>query len=165
MDHETDVLAQAQAGNLPAFEALYLAHHAALYRYVYAELLEDGQAQAMTQETFVRAWQHLRRIRNEEHFAHWLTWNARKHMPKRATPEPAKPGKGPQTTGEERTLRFRQTLAGLPEPQRAVFILREWEGLNYEEIADRMHMGEGTVISRLTRARQTLLETTPAKTP
>ena len=157
MDHENDVFTRAQAGNLVAFEELYQAHHAALYQYAYAELRNPEAAQTMTQETFVLAWQNLDRISSEDHFMHWLTRSARKHMANRTPSDIVRPGNTAPGAEESPALVFRRALANLPDIQRAVFILREWEGLGYAEIAQRVRISERAVISRLIRARQTLL--------
>ena len=64
----------------------------------------------------------------------------------------------PATTAENRELgqKIGEALAGLGEDQRMVFVLREYEGLEYAAIADVMGVSEGTVKSRLHRAKQAL---------
>ena len=59
---------------------------------------------------------------------------------------------------KELESRFREKLASLPEEARAVFILKELEGLSYEEIASRLKIKRGTVSSRLFYARRRLKE-------
>jgi RNA polymerase sigma-70 factor (ECF subfamily) len=71
------------------------------------------------------------------------------------------PDAGQRTPGEhaldaELGLRIEDALQSLTEDQRATFVLREYEGLDYAEIAHVMDTSEGTVKSRLSRARETL---------
>ena len=51
---------------------------------------------------------------------------------------------------------MQQSISTLPEPQRVVLVLRDVEGLEYEQIAEMMDLNIGTVKSRLHRARMTL---------
>ena len=56
----------------------------------------------------------------------------------------------------ELAARLKDALLGLPFDQRTAIVLREIDGLSYDEIADSLNVAIGTVKSRLTRARQTL---------
>ena len=180
MEQADEVLQRAQAGDRDAFHALYLAHHASLYRYVYGELLNADDAQDVVQETFIRGWTALGRFREESSLVHWLIRiarnliidraRARKRRPEVTLETPlgesgttlgdllasrqAGPAEQAETADDQR--RFHRALAGLPGAQRAVFLLREWEGLSYADIADREGTTEGTVKSRLARARAAL---------
>jgi RNA polymerase sigma-70 factor (ECF subfamily) len=65
-----------------------------------------------------------------------------------------------------------EALSRLPESSRTVLVLREMEGLSYDEISDILHISLGTVKSRLARARQSLkheleqmMEPAPASVP
>ena len=76
-------------------------------------------------------------------------------------PDAADPGAGPDERLAARRLgeQLAVALAALPEEQRAVVALREWEGLEYDEIAAIEGVPVGTVRSRLARARAALRET------
>ena len=67
-------------------------------------------------------------------------------------------GPAPAASAENRELgkKIGEALAGLGEDQRMVFVLREYEGLEYAAIAEVMGVSEGTVKSRLHRAKQAL---------
>ena len=178
-----DALARAQAGDREAFRELYLAHHAALFRYATGELGAAEEAREVVQETFVRAWEALARFRGESTLLHWLFRiarnliidRARARKRRRETSLDAPLGESDTTLGDrlasgkpgperaaerdEEVTRFRAALAALPADQRAVFVLREWEGLPYDAIAVRLELNPGTVRSRLSRAREALLAT------
>jgi RNA polymerase sigma-70 factor (ECF subfamily) len=178
-----ETLARAQSGDPDAFRDLYLAHHATLYRYALAELGTADDARDVVQETFVRAWTGLAGFRGDSSFLHWVfriarnlvidRARARKRRPTVSLQKPMTPD-GDETLGDriaattgdpeaaavsaEEQRRFRQAIAGLPGIQRSVFIMREWDGLPYEAIADRLQINVGTVRSRLARAREALAD-------
>ena len=173
---------KAQAGDREAFKDLYLAHHEPLYRFCLSELRNPDEAEEAVQETFVKAWRALGSFRGEAAFLGWLYRIARnliidaarrrKRHPVVSLDEPidreggdtrgdriASRGHGPEAAAirSEEQERFREALNGLPEIQRTVYWLREAEGLDYREIATRLGLAEGTVKSRLARARDALL--------
>jgi RNA polymerase sigma-70 factor (ECF subfamily) len=59
---------------------------------------------------------------------------------------------------QERAWQVRQAVLALPEASRAVLILREYEELSYQEIAEALEIPAGTVMSRLSYARKLLAE-------
>lgn len=183
MTSAEETLIKAREGDPDAFREIYLAHHASIYRYAISETGDPDEAQDITQDTFVRAWTSLNGFRGDSSLLHWLfriTRNlvidrarARKRRPTLSLDAPrnresdetvgdrvAAKTKTPEQTAEtnEELTRFRTALAGLPEAQRSVFILREWENLPYDKIAERLGLNEGTVKSRLARAREALLD-------
>ena len=182
MNELDEAVARAQSGDLEAFRELYLATHESLYRYVLGEMRNTEEAKELVQEVFVRAWEALDSFRGEASFLGWTFRIARNLLidqsrarkrhpvisldaPLGEDPEETRidrvAGKGPgpeaQAVNAEEQGRFRRALAGLPEIQRAVFILREWEGMEYRDIAVRLDLNEGTVKSRLARAREALV--------
>ncbi|HZC79934.1 MAG TPA: sigma-70 family RNA polymerase sigma factor, partial [Ktedonobacterales bacterium] len=82
--------------------------------------------------------------------------NAMNTMTLGATLADPAPGAEQVTQSRETRLRLEQELARLPAQQRAALILRELEGMSYLEIAAALGVREGTVKSRLARARETL---------
>ena len=175
------VLARAQTGDREAFHELYAAHHASLYRYALGETGREDDAREVVQETFVRAWGSLGSFRGESSLLHWLfriarnliidRARARKRRGETSLDAPldddgatlgdriASRQAGPEAAAErnEEMALFRQAIAGLTEDHRSVFLLREWEGLPYEGIAERLGVNIGTVRSRLARAREAIL--------
>ena len=168
---------RAKAGDRDAFKDLYLAHHAPLYRLALSELRDPEEAKEIVQEAFVRAWQAIGGFRGESAFLAWLFRIVRNLLIDRARsrkrhPTEPRDDEGSETRGDriassrpgpetravktEEQARFRSALAGLPESQRAVFLLREWEGMDYREIGVRLGLADGTVKSRLARARDAL---------
>ena len=177
-----EAVARAQSGDRDAFRDLYLSHHEPLYRYVLGEVRNQDDATEVVQEVFVRAWEAIDSFRGEASFLGWIFRIARNMLIDRSRARKRHPvvsldaplgedpeetrmdrvagrGAGPeaQAVNAEEQSRFRKALAALPEIQGSVFILREWEGMDYRDIAVRLGINEGTVKSRLARARDSLV--------
>jgi RNA polymerase sigma-70 factor (ECF subfamily) len=80
-------------------------------------------------------------------------------------PDPADPTDGPEAaaSGNEEKRRVAAAMAGLPAELRTVMVLRAVEGLSYAEIAEATGIPAGTVMSRLSRARQRLVAALSAR--
>ena len=177
-----EAVVRAQSGDREAFRELYLSTHEPLYRYVLGELRDPEEAGEVVQEAFVRAWEAMESFRGEASFLGWLFRISRNLLIDRSRARRRHPvvsldaplgedpeetrmdrvaGKGPgpeaQAVITEEQSRFKRALAALPETQRSVFVLREWEGMDYGAIAVRLDINEGTVKSRLARAREALV--------
>lgn len=182
MNEIDDAVARAQAGDREAFREIYLSSHEALYHYVLGELRNPDEAAEVVQEAFVRAWEAIDSFRGEASFLGWMFRIARNLLIDRSRAHKRHPvvsldaplgedqeetrmdrvaGKGPgpeaQAESAEEQGRFQKALSSLPDIQRSVFILREWDGMEYRDIAVRLGINEGTVKSRLARAREALV--------
>ena len=128
----------------------------------------------VVQETFVKAFYRIRSFQGDSGLYTWLyrvAVNAAKDHLKRVRRRPASPldeevrplvAPGApaieRLEDRERRLRVRAAMEALPAKFRAVIVLREVEGLRYDEIAEVLALSVGTVESRLFRARQRLLD-------
>lgn len=130
---------------------------------------DEDLAAELTQEAFVRAWEKLSLFAGKCRFYTWLYRLARnrcldylaKHKPKameRQTLEAIAPGvTDPDAlANEELRVRVREAIGRLGPDQREIILLRDFEGLDYASIAERLECAEGTVKSRLFRARHAL---------
>jgi RNA polymerase sigma-70 factor (ECF subfamily) len=130
-----------------------------------------AEAEDVAQETFLRAHRALPEFRAEARLGTWLyAIVSRLCLNRLAAPErrlaggedalAAAPSLEPDaaTTLEraERDAALRDAIAALPEERRILVILRDLEGLSYEEIAEALALEPGTVRSRLHRARMEL---------
>jgi len=168
-----------QGGDLRGLEELYGKYHRQLYAYLFAMLRSPHAAEDVTQDIFVKLHAQITSYRFQSPFHHWLFRLARNqaidHLRRekvRSTTsldaEPIDgtamrervPGKGKDAVEElvagERAAQVRKAVQSLPDSFREVVILREWEDLAYEEIAERLDLSVGTVKSRLFRARSLL---------
>jgi RNA polymerase sigma-70 factor (ECF subfamily) len=171
---ETARLRESQQGSTQAFGQIVRCYQRAIYRVAYALTRNGGDADDLTQETFLKAWQAIGRFRIGEPLYPWLAriamnaafslMRSRKRRPEVAI-DPLVEG-GAQWAGEddpaenaaagERDERLAAAFATLSEEHRAVLALRVVEDLSYDQIARALRIPVGTVMSRLSRARAEL---------
>ncbi len=145
---------------------LYEQYHRRVYRLA-VRMIGLARADDVTQDVFVRVFRHLREFRGTSEFSTWLYRIAineclrkRDSHGSAASPlqqEPIDPAADPSQRLEQVEL-LEQALERLDEQLRAVFLLRESEGLNYDEIATVLEIPPGTVASQLNRAKARLRE-------
>jgi RNA polymerase sigma-70 factor (ECF subfamily) len=178
-DDYAERVRRAQAGDEAAFGEVVRAHYAAVFRRVVGIVRNEHDARDVCQEIWVTVWRSLKDYRGDAKFSTWLysvatrraidqqrkqrRWFTR-FLPFRTnertgeTIEPAATGPEPGEAleGTERSARFERAIAALPPKHRAVLIMREVDGLAYEEIAQQLNCRPGTVMSRLFKARRLL---------
>ena len=150
-----------------AFADVYRAHHGKLLRYCQYRLRDRHEAEDVAQEAFARAWRSMPGSAFDRNFYPWLRVVASNLCTdvqrKRNRSEPVAsleiPGYDPDVErlveDADRVL-LRQALDRLNERHRSALIMREGEGLTYDQIAERTGVTSGTVESLLWRARQSL---------
>jgi RNA polymerase sigma-70 factor (ECF subfamily) len=159
---------RAKAGDREAFGGLVDRFQAPVYRVVRGILSDPADAEDVAQEAFLRAYESLPKFRGESGFFTWLyriavneALRARKRrsfarieaVPEAEAPRPETPDEdGPSPAALERLL------GKLSDEFRAIVVLRDLEGLSYQEIAETLEIPMGTVESRLFRARRDLRE-------
>ncbi len=172
--HGTDgeLIHRAQAGDRQAFGVLVQRHQARVFSFVRRLCGNPDNALDITQDSFIKAWQALPGWRPDARFETWLLRIARNTAidalrRTRHEPDPlledyrlTDPGPTPLRRLESsRSIAQLETLlARLPLAQRETLLLREVEGFSYQEIATALEISEGTVKSRLARARDALLQ-------
>jgi RNA polymerase sigma-70 factor (ECF subfamily) len=170
---EADLLAKARGGNLFAFEEIVKRYQRRVYGAALRIVRRHEVADDVAQETFIRAHQALHtfdlarpvgpricRIAANLAINHVRSRQAREDPLPDAHHETPSAAPGPLEgllDGEAGHV-LRAALSALPAEQRAVFTLRVFEELSYREIADALEINVGTVMSRLSRARERLRE-------
>jgi RNA polymerase sigma-70 factor, ECF subfamily len=166
-DDRTAVLA-AQQGNRSAFEWLVRRHQQRALAVALGILRHREDARDACQDAFLRAYRALPRFDRQAQFSTWLHRivvnicidRMRAHSPggvALADVEPTLAGSDdPRRTVEGAELggQIGAALAQLNEKQRTALVLREVQGLSYQEIATAMSCSLGTVMSRLFHARK-----------
>ena len=162
---ETRWLERARAGEEAAFRWLLDRYRARAVRLAAHVLRRPDEAEDAAQEAFIRAFRSLHRFRGNGRFYTWLYqivlrvcldqrrlawWGA--EQPGVAIPA-ACDGAGDPARGVETRVLVEALLDRLSPPMRAALVLRELEGLEYEEIARVLGIPVGTVRSRLSAAR------------
>jgi RNA polymerase sigma factor (sigma-70 family) len=165
------LMTRLAAGEREALDPLMERHYRRLYRLALAYLRHPDDALDVVQETFVRAYVHAGRWREDREVGAWLTRIAinqsidryRREKCRRRFMEPledeAAPAAPAAPSSPERAIAAReiaeqvgQAVESLPEKQRAVFLLRHREGLPLDEIGRTLGLNLGTVKSSLHRA-------------
>ncbi len=159
---------RAQAGDTSAFDELVRRHHGPLYCYLYRTCRNGADAEEMTQESFVKAWEGLRGFRGAASFRTWLfriatnlcinRLSRRKPVDPLSDDVPAARRDEPAETYRQRQLKecVGAALESLPADQRSALVLSIYEELSDEEIAEAMGRSLASVNSLLYRARMSV---------
>ena len=173
---ESGLIKRAQAGDETAFASLVEAYEKKVYHQALRLLNQPEDAADVTQEVFWKAWQGLPRFQGGSAFSTWLyrlTDNAcidllRKEKKRRGdVPLEELPPDGsltidtaptPHEALERRELHqaVAEGLSALSEEHRRVLVLREINGLSYQQIAETLELDLGTEKYRIARARTAL---------
>jgi RNA polymerase sigma-70 factor (ECF subfamily) len=169
---DAELIGRARAGDTVAFGLIVRRHQKRLLRTIVGMTGRIDVAQDIVQDAFVRAWEALESFDESLPFYPWisriavnLTMNYFKKAKRersldesyQSRPDPALLQDEAMRV-EENRRRLDEAIAELPEQYRIVFVLRTIEELSYDEIAARLKISEGTVDSRLFRARRILME-------
>ena len=175
---DAELVRRTTRGELAAFERLVDRHRPVVVR-VAARIVGSHEAEDISQDAFLRAFHRLEHFRGDAPFRSWLlriTHNAALDHIGRRRPEPVDPdtldtaeesaSRPPAERLEtrERIERLERKLHGLPHQHRVVLVLRDAEGLSYEEIADITDTPLGSVKGRLHRARREFVDMLRANT-
>ncbi len=179
---EEEFVNELQAGSDVAFDWLVTYYHASVYNLAYGILSDPADAADVTQEVFLCAFKGIRGFRRGSSLKTWLyrisvrqalnhrRWCFRHHREQisiDAGPEEgdlsmhltdAEPNPFEQLATRETQAVVRKALATVPALFRSAVILRDLEGLSYEDIAEIMEVSVGTVKSRILRGRRLLRE-------
>ncbi len=174
------LVSRAQSGNPEAFRALVVRYQRKVYAVALGIVKDRDLAWDVAQEAFVRVHAHLGEFKGESSFSTWVLRigthlaidavrkeraAARRDIDdvrERDLEEGADGilatalGSDPHESALRRELAAKMTeaLAQLPEKHRTILVLREVEGLSYEDLAERLGIHKGTVMSRLFHARK-----------
>lgn len=159
----------AQGGDVAAFERIYRENVGRVHALCIRLCADAPQAEALTQDAFVRAWESLASFRGESAFATWL-----RHLTvnvvlteRRAS---ARRRQRVETREDDVILAhcahrrddegidLERAIARLPEGARTIFVLHDIEGYKHDEIARLLGIAEGTSKAQLHKARTLLKE-------
>jgi RNA polymerase sigma-70 factor (ECF subfamily) len=179
-DVDAKLVARVQAGDKAAFDLLVLKYQRKILRLLSRMLRDQSEIEDVMQEAFIKAYRALPQFRGDSAFYTWLYRiainTARNWMASQAR-RPSSPSLHQSEDGEtfdeidnltdnntpESLLASREiadsvneTIKALPAELRTAIVLREIEGLSYEEIAQAMGCPIGTVRSRIFRAREAI---------
>ena len=174
---DEEVVVRVLAGETGMFEIVMRRHNQRLYRVARAILRNDGEAEDVMQDAYVRAYEHLDQFAGRAKFSTWLTRIAvhealaRQHRRQRYEKlEPKSEREGdpmdrfasltpnPEEEASNSEIRqlLEQAVEKLPDSYRAVFMLREVEDMSTSEAAYALDITEENIKVRLHRARALL---------
>lgn len=164
---DTDVISACARGDRRAQEELYLQHSLHVYGLM-CRLVGRDNAEDLTQQVFLKLFRSIGKFNGWSSFSTWLYRLATNEAfqflrrERRRTLAPMVRESVDESRGDSAMLEDAEALEWalfrLDPDIRAVFILREVQRLSYHEIALTLDIAEGTVASRLNRARRSLLE-------
>ena len=178
-EQELTIVRRVQHGDVNAFELLVAAYEKNVFNVALQMLGNREDAQDMAQEAFLKAYSSLNSFRGDSKFSSWLyriVSNVCLDFKRRQGRRPsssltveddegetleldiADESQSPEALLERKLTReaVRRGLQELPDEQRQILLLREIQGMSYEEIGEAMGLEEGTVKSRIFRARKKL---------
>jgi RNA polymerase sigma-70 factor (ECF subfamily) len=179
---EAELVHELQAGSETAFDWLVTHYHAPVYNLILGMLGDTSDAADGTQEVFLKAFRGIRKFRQGSSLKTWLYRIAirealnhkrwfKRHLQKNvsidAEPEEGKArieiedlGSTPfeQLAAREIQVAVQGALQQVSDAFRSAVILRDLEGLSYEEVAEVLECSVGTVKSRILRGRRALKE-------
>jgi RNA polymerase sigma-70 factor (ECF subfamily) len=175
-DYDDNLVASYLAGDLAAFDQLFERHRRGLFSYLYSMVRSRADVEDLFQETFLRAIKALPRYRARGKFRAWLYKIARnlardrvRELMARGKPvrlgtlssedvesrqtvldlPDGRPDPSDAAVSHEKQDWIDRALETLPAPQREVFVLREYAGMPFKEIALVQRRPIGTVLARM----------------
>ncbi|MCL2392812.1 MAG: sigma-70 family RNA polymerase sigma factor [Oscillospiraceae bacterium] len=179
-EEEISVIKKVLDGDSNAFEALVLANQKNVYNLALKMIKNEDDALDVSQEAFLKAYRQLEAFRGESRFSVWLyrlTYNLcidfmRKRPKSQVISLSAYQDDGGDSVDieipdlrelpdakllkKELKEQIAQSINALGQSHREILVMREINGMNYAEIAETLGINEGTVKSRLARARLSL---------
>jgi RNA polymerase sigma-70 factor (ECF subfamily) len=179
---ELDLVKRCQAGQTEAFDELVVRYRTRIFGMIYNMVHNEQDAWDLAQDSFVKAWNSIKRFRGQSSFYTWIyrivmnvtiDWLRKKQVKGAGTEfddaiqlkeiEPAsktvpKPDALPYERMERSEIRAQidNAIAQLSPEHRAVILMKEIEDMQYREIAEALGCSIGTVMSRLFYARKKL---------
>ncbi len=179
MKTDAEIIAEVLSGNKNAYAELVLRHQDTIRRYCLGIFGSGGGADDAAQEVFIKAYRGLSSFKEKSAFGTWLYRIAINHcrdlLRKKSRRKEASLNQMQEELGDAFNVHISQAptqssfaarelaekmLALVSEPSRAILILREVEGLSYEEMTSVLNCSLDAVKSRLKRARQEIEEKT-----
>jgi len=174
-DISNEVLERVNQGDMAAFEEVYRAASGFVYNVALRITQSGADAEEVTQDVFMKVYRSLKNFGFRSSFKTWvyrITVNtainryrqSAKHQRGRVDHEgliesvPAQGSSAEQAIRNDNEQQLDKLIGALSEDHRACIVLREIEGLSYEEIAASLNIPVNTVRSRLKRAREALLQ-------
>ncbi|HEX8310441.1 MAG TPA: sigma-70 family RNA polymerase sigma factor [Chthoniobacteraceae bacterium] len=178
---DLELVARCQRGDTQAYNELVTRYRSRAFAMIYHMVRNEQDAWDLAQDGFLKAWKNIGRFRGQSSFYTWLyrilmnvsiDWLRKKHVgsgaefddtiglnniaPGATTAPHVDLQPAAKLSDKEIRGRVDEAILRLTPEHRAVIVMRELDGLEYQEIADAMECSIGTVMSRLFYARKKL---------
>jgi RNA polymerase sigma-70 factor, ECF subfamily len=174
---DESIVTRISAGERPLFELLYQRYRTRTFALAFGMTGQREQAEDLTQEIFLRVYERLSTFQGQAKFSTWFYRIALNHCLNHCRHERRRRRVALRSDDSQATLvvelraveqadasllrkelqqQLRSALLSLKPEIRLLLLLKEIEGLSYEEIAERLECSTGTVASRLSRGRRLL---------
>lgn len=167
---ETELVRRAQKGDEESFCALIGQYEKRIYNIAYKFLRNEYDAQDAAQEAIIKMFTNIRKFSFQSAFSTWMyrvTANTCLDMIRKRRPDTdledferyavSRVGNpDSDTINRELGENIKSAIRMLPDKYIPIIVLKDMEGLKYEEIAEVLHISVGTVKSRISRAREKL---------
>jgi RNA polymerase sigma-70 factor (ECF subfamily) len=178
---EPELIARSQQGDANAFNELVIRYRQRAYAMIFQMVRHEEDAWDLLQDGFLKAWKNIRHFRGQSQFFTWLyrilmnvtiDWVRRKQVqgetefddtiglksiePASVTTPRGETAPAERLGNKEMRARIDAAIQRLSPEHREVIVLRELDGLEYHEIAERIGIPLGSVMSRLFYARKKL---------
>jgi len=178
---EPQLIERSQRGDAAAFNELVIRYRQRAYAMIYQMVRHEDDAWDLLQDGFLKAWKNMHHFRGQSQFFTWLyrilmnvtiDWVRRRQVqgetefddtiglqhiePASATTPRGEMAPAARLSDKEIRGRIDGAITKLSPDHREVIVLREIDGLEYQEIADRLEIPLGSVMSRLFYARKKL---------
>jgi len=169
------VIQRCLQGDELAWESIVQQYRRKVFNVAYKFVGRHEEAEDLTQDIFIKIFKSLGTFDRRANFQTWLISVSRNlcidHYrsvrqerqaidrqidPNELSPVAREPGPIAAIEQQDRVLLLREALAALPESLRKAVLMRDIQELTYQEIADKLHLPEGTVKSRINRGRTEL---------
>lgn len=174
---EGELLRAAKRGDSAAFESLMGAYERRVYGLCLRMMGNAHDGEDAAQEAMIRIWQKIGQCRDEAALSTWIyrvtanaCTDALRKRSRQAAPsleamreegfEAVDPAQTPEEAAQadEGRRAMAQAIAGVPQEMRSVFLMRDVHGLSVEQTARALGVSQGTVKSRLSRAREKIAQ-------
>lgn len=161
---DLELIQKVRSGNKEAFTQFVRVYTPYVYRTAFAYLHDTGEAEDVTQDVFIKVYRSISELNEVQAFPAWfkrIISNTSLDRLRKRSPTPVPDEELAQNTFDsgnsmEQGLAVREALKRLNPEYREVLILREWQGYDYQEIAELLTIPLGTVKSRIHSARMQL---------
>jgi len=179
---EKRLVNKAKNGNIAAFEELITAHEVKIYNIAYRMFHNEEDAKDLSQEIFIKVFENIGKFKGNSSFSTWLyriaTNTCIDELRRRKGKETysidaevetdegnmkreysdLKPNPEEMAINKEVSIQIQNAMDHLSEEHKTAIILRDLQGLEYNEISEILECSLGTVKSRISRARRQLIE-------